>query len=935
MRLYNTLSRQEETFAPLDGRQVRMYTCGLTVYARGHIGNFRTFVAVDVLRRTLRHWAGYEMRHVMNFTDVDDRTIVESQKAGVALRDYTARFIAAFLEDAAALGLEPVEETPRATDEPNLRAMCDMVVALDGKGHTYRSEGSVYFKISTLPEYGRLARLDHAGIKPGARIDTDKYEKEDARDFVLWKATRPDEPTWDYGVGPGRPGWHIECSAMARRLLGDTLDIHTGGVDLIFPHHENEIAQSEGATGRPLSRFWFHVEHLILDDGEKMSKSLGNVFTLRDLLERGYRGSTLRYLLLSVHYRKQLRFSWASLDQAEEAMKRLMDFLARVDRVGGGVVHPEIETRLARARDEFGAMLFADVNAPGAVGVMFELIRALNAAIDADLVGAADAAAIRETFARFDLVLGVVALRRAEDARPKVPVEEIAADDRRAPGRPACARLRRRRPHPPGPGRARHRAGGRPRRHAMEAEVVTSSCRNQERGPMPATITAPLIKTALPGPRARAIIERDAQFVSPSYTRAYPLVIARGEGAVVEDVDGNVFLDCAAGIAVNSTGVSHPDVVRAIVDQAQKFLHMSGTDFYYEPQVELARAMAGIVPIDGPVRSFFGNSGAEAVEAAIKLARYHTKRPFLIAFLGSFHGRTMGALSLTASRAVQRKGFGPTTAPGVFHVPYADCYRCPANLRPETCQAECLNFLEEQTLVHLVSPDEVAAIVVEPIQGEGGYLVPPVQFHQRLQALARQHGMLLIVDEVQSGMGRTGKMFACEHFGLRADIVAIAKGVASGLPLGVTAARADVMVWPPGAHASTFGGNPVSCAAALATIRLLRESLIANAATVGAHLMDGVRQLQQRHPMIGDVRGKGLMIGIEFVRSRETKARATTQRDAVVDEAFARGLLVLGAGRNALRLSPPLVLSRDQADTCLRILDEAVGVVERSHGIVG
>jgi cysteinyl-tRNA synthetase len=425
MRLYNTLSRQEEPFAPLDGRQVRMYACGLTVYARGHIGNFRTFVAVDVLRRTLRHWLGYDVRHVMNFTDVDDRTIVESNKAGMPLREYTDQFIAAFLEDAAALGLEAVEESPRATDEANLRAMCDIVAALDRHGHTYRSEGSVYFRISTLPEYGKLARLDHAGIKAGARIDADRYEKENARDFVLWKATTPDEPTWDFGAGPGRPGWHIECSGMARRLLGDTLDIHCGGVDLVFPHHENEIAQSEGATGKPFSRFWFHVEHLMLDDGEKMSKSLGNVFTVHDLIARGYRGSTLRFLLMSVHYRKQLRFSWGSLDQAEEALKRLMDFLARLDDVRGGEPHAGLLERVEAARAEFGAMLEADVNVPGAVGVMFDAIRWLNAAMDAGQVGEPDVAAIRDAFARFDQVLGVVSLRRLEEARPPVPVEEI------------------------------------------------------------------------------------------------------------------------------------------------------------------------------------------------------------------------------------------------------------------------------------------------------------------------------------------------------------------------------------------------------------------------------------------------------------------------------------------------------------------------------
>lgn len=442
----------------------------------------------------------------------------------------------------------------------------------------------------------------------------------------------------------------------------------------------------------------------------------------------------------------------------------------------------------------------------------------------------------------------------------------------------------------------------------------------------------PDLRTPLPGPRARAIIERDRMVVSPSYTRPYPLVIARGEGAVVEDVDGNRFLDCAAGIAVNSTGHSHPAVVAAIVEQARRFLHKSGTDFYYETQVRLAEEMAAIVPIDGPVRSFFGNSGTEAVEAAIKLARYRTARPFLVAFLGSFHGRTLGALSLTASKAVQRKGFGPP-APGVFHAPYADCYRCPVGQRPESCAAECLDFLEDQIFVQLVSPDEVAAIVVEPIQGEGGYLVPPQQFHDRLQALARRHGILLVVDEVQSGMGRTGKMFASEHYGLRADIVTIAKGVASGLPLGVTAARAEIMEWSPGSHASTFGGNPVSCAAALATIELLKTSLVENAATVGAHLLEGLRELAERHPLVGDVRGKGLMIGVELVRDRRTKERATSERDRVIDEAFRRGLLILGAGRNALRLSPPLVLTRAQADTALGILDEAIGTVERSAGL--
>jgi 4-aminobutyrate aminotransferase len=440
-------------------------------------------------------------------------------------------------------------------------------------------------------------------------------------------------------------------------------------------------------------------------------------------------------------------------------------------------------------------------------------------------------------------------------------------------------------------------------------------------------LTAPDIRTSLPGPKARAIIERDARYVSPSYTRAYPLVIARGEGAVVEDVDGNRFLDCAAGIAVTATGHSHPDVVKAIVEQAQRYLHISGTDFYYEPQVQLAEEMAGLVPIDGEVRSFFGNSGAEAVEAAVKLARYHTKRQGIIAFYGAFHGRTMGALSLTASKAVQRRGFGPFM-PGVMHAPYADCYRCPLKLRPESCAAECLDFIEDQMLVNLVSPDEVAAIVVEPIQGEGGYLVPPTQFLQRLSEITREHGMLLVADEVQSGMGRTGKMFACEHFDVRPDVTAVAKGVASGMPLGITSARAEVMAWPPGAHASTFGGNPVCCAAALATIKLLRDQLIANAAAVGAHLLDGLRALADGHPLIGDVRGRGLMVGVELVRDRETKERAVEERDAVIQAAFRRGLLLLGAGKNAIRFSPPLVLTRVQADTVLQILEQALAEVE-------
>jgi 4-aminobutyrate aminotransferase len=440
--------------------------------------------------------------------------------------------------------------------------------------------------------------------------------------------------------------------------------------------------------------------------------------------------------------------------------------------------------------------------------------------------------------------------------------------------------------------------------------------------------TIPDIKTALPGPKAKAVIDRDAVVVSTSYTRDYPLVMARGEGAAVEDVDGNIFLDCAAGIAVTATGHSHPDVVKAIVEQSHKFLHMSGTDFYYEPQVRLAEELAGVAPIKGQLRSFFGNSGTEANEAALKLAKYYTKRHNVIAFFGAFHGRSMGSLSLTASKITQRKGFGPLV-PGTYHAPYPDSYRRPAHHTPDSWAAECLRFIEDQLFTHLVSPDEVAAVMVEPIQGEGGYIVPPDSFLHGLRELTKKHGILLIADEVQSGMGRSGRMFAIEHAGVEPDIVTMAKGIASGLPLGVTTARAEIMSWPPGTHASTFGGNPVSCAASLATLKLLRESVVKNAETVGAHLISGARELMNKHALVGDVRGRGLMIGVELVRDRQTKERATSERDAVVHECFKRGMLVLGAGRNAVRLSPPLVLTKQQADTALEILDEALTAVER------
>ena len=426
MRLYNTLTRAEETFTPGPNNTVRMYTCGLTVYARGHIGNFRTFVNTDVLRRTLRHLMKFDVFHVMNFTDVDDKTIIGAQKAGMDLRTYTDQWVAAFREDAAAMGLEPVEANPRATDPENIAAMGAMIEALEQRGHTYRSDGSIYFKISTMPEYGKLAHLDHEGIQPGARVDSDEYGKDDARDFVLWKASKPGEPSWEVAGGtPGRPGWHLECSAMALQVLGNPpIDIHTGGVDLIFPHHENEIAQSECATGHQFSRFWFHCEHLIVDD-EKMSKSIGNVRSVPDIIEAGYRPSAVRYLLLSSHYRKQLNFTWDSLLQAEEALRRLTDCLARVDAVTAPGSHPEITTRVDEARSAFSAAMQSDLNTAGALGAIFELVRALNSAIDSGQFGVDDAAVVRQAFGEFDMVLGVLSLRKAEDEQPPVPVEEI------------------------------------------------------------------------------------------------------------------------------------------------------------------------------------------------------------------------------------------------------------------------------------------------------------------------------------------------------------------------------------------------------------------------------------------------------------------------------------------------------------------------------
>jgi 4-aminobutyrate aminotransferase len=427
----------------------------------------------------------------------------------------------------------------------------------------------------------------------------------------------------------------------------------------------------------------------------------------------------------------------------------------------------------------------------------------------------------------------------------------------------------------------------------------------------------------LPGPRARQIIERDARVLSPSYTRPYPLVVDYANGAVVTDVDGNRFLDFNAGIAVVAAGHCHPEVVKAVQEQAARLIHMSGTDFYYENMVQLAETLARLAPGDQARRVYFGNSGAEAVEAALKLARYHTGRDKFIAFFGCFHGRTLGALALTSRRPVQRAGFGPFM-PGVHHLPYPYCYRCPYGKSPDSCGVECAKAIEDQLLKTILPAEETAAIVIEPVQGEAGYIVPPRVFFDELAEIARRNNIPLIFDEVQSGMGRTGKMWAAEHFGANPDILTVAKGIASGMPLGATIANAEVMNWPPGSHASTFGGNPVSVAASIATIELLERELIENAATIGAYMRARMDSWPARFPLVGDVRGLGLMIGVELVRDKVTKEKATTERDDIIELAFRRGLLLLGAGDNTLRLSPPLTITRDQADFAMDVLEECI-----------
>jgi 4-aminobutyrate aminotransferase len=440
----------------------------------------------------------------------------------------------------------------------------------------------------------------------------------------------------------------------------------------------------------------------------------------------------------------------------------------------------------------------------------------------------------------------------------------------------------------------------------------------------------PDLKTGLPGPKAKAAIEADREFISPSYTRGYPFVMHRGSGVAAEDVDGNVFLDMTAGIAVNATGHSHPRIVQAITDAASRFTHMSGTDFYYPVQAELARMLSERTP-GGPHRVFFCNSGAEANECAMKLSRWYTGRPWLISFRGSFHGRTYGAMSLGSSRAIHRNHFAPLV-PSILHANYPYPYRAAPHLdTPDKVALDALAYIEDVIFKREVQPEEVAAIFVEPIQGEGGYIVPPESFLPGLRELCDRHGILLVLDEVQSGIGRTGKFWAHEHCGVQADIVCSAKGIASGLPLGAVIARRDIMGWPPGSHASTFGGNPIACAAAVETIRLLDEGLVDNAEAVGEHLRQRLEQWVQGCDQAGEVRGKGLMIGVEIVKSKASRERDPELRNAIELAAFKRGLLILGCGENTIRLCPSLVLSKVEADTAAELFAQAVKDARELH----
>ncbi len=440
----------------------------------------------------------------------------------------------------------------------------------------------------------------------------------------------------------------------------------------------------------------------------------------------------------------------------------------------------------------------------------------------------------------------------------------------------------------------------------------------------------PKIHGPLPGPKAKAAVESDHKWVTPSYTRSYPLVAKSGRGIRITDVDGNEFLDFAAGIAVNSTGHCHPEVVAAIQKQAAELLHVSGSDFYYEHMMQLAERLSAIAPMRGPHKFYYGNSGSEAVECALKIARYHTGRQQVISFFGAFHGRTMGALSLTGSKTQQRRKFSPLV-PGVTHVRYPYTYRgCTGGAQEQEAFAlGCARYIENVLFKATVAPEEVAAIFVEPIQGEGGYIVAPNIFLQELRRICDKHGILLVSDEVQSGVGRTGKWWAIEHSGVEPDIVCIAKGIASGMPLSVCMTRAEIMDWKPGSHASTYGGNPVAIAAAMATLEIIEREGMANAAKVGAAMLERMQSWPKRFANVGEVRGRGLMLAMEIVKDQATREPAVALRNRIEELAFERGLMVLGCGETSLRMSPPLILRQEEADIALDILEECITIAAR------
>ena len=436
----------------------------------------------------------------------------------------------------------------------------------------------------------------------------------------------------------------------------------------------------------------------------------------------------------------------------------------------------------------------------------------------------------------------------------------------------------------------------------------------------------PNILVPPPGPKAQEIVRRDEEWTQPCYIKEYPLVISRGAGAMVEDVDGNRYLDFMAGIAVSSTGYGHPKVVAAVKEAADRFLHICGSDFYFEGMAALCERLGRLAPGKSKKRVFLTNSGTEAVEAAIKLARYATRRTAMIAFHGSFHGRTSGAITLTSSKARQHAGFGPLL-PDVHHVPFPNRYRCHYCADKPECTRGCLHPLED-LFSRQVDPRDVAAIFVEPVQGEGGYVIPPDGWLRDLRALSDRHGILLVADEVQSGVGRTGKMWACEHDGVEPDILLTAKGLGSGMPIGAMIAKESISTWESGSHGSTFGGNPVCCAAALATLDLVESELMENATRMGERLLAGLRRLQEKYACIGDVRGRGLMIGVEFVKDRGTREPAPELLDDLVLNAFKRGLLLLGAGKSTLRLAPPLVVDAYDVDTALAMIDGLLGELD-------